>query len=479
MPDWIVKELKPFLEQVTYPLSVRSSSLLEDAQFQPYAGLYHTYMIPNNDPDLSVRLKNLLTAIKLVYASTYYEGPAAFTRKIAGQPQEEAMAVIIQQLSGSAHGEYFYPAISGVAQSLNYYPVSKMKYNDGIVHIALGLGKAVMEGERALRFSPKYPQILPQFSTVDDILLNAQRYFYALKVKNYLEDLHFGKDFNLEKIEIDDAEGDFPIRTLASTYSPEDHRIRDSGTLPGPKILTFARVLKHNLFPLPELLSYLLERCRKSMGCPVEIEFSVNLNPDEKEKNEFSFLQMRPMPAGQGRFDVKISDRDRAKAFCYSSQALGNGINKEIEDIVYVKPDDFKPEATQEMAIEIDGINASLLKENKPYLLIGPGRWGSADRWLGIPVRWQHICGVGAIIELRNEKLKADPSQGSHFFQNITSLGIQYLTVTEDAGNFFNWTRLESIPTVQETPFMRHIRLNRPMTLKIDGVTSQGVILMD
>lgn len=478
MPEWLEKELEVFVAKVKIPLSVRSSSLLEDAQFQPYAGLYETYMIPNNHPDPSKRLQHLITAIKLVYASTYYEGPKAFSRNTLNQPHAEAMAVIIQQLIGKEYGNYFYPALSGVAQSHNFYPVSHMKPEEGIAHIALGFGKTVVEGEKTLRFSPKYPEIRPQFSTVDDILASAQRFFYALKIKDYPDDLNFEEHSNLERREVDDAETEFPVMTLASTYISEEHRIRDTAYIQGPKILTFAQILKYNIFPLPDLLSDLLEIGRRGMGCPIEIEFSVNLNPEKEKKNYFYLLQMRPMVADEERFQVQITQDEYKRAFCHSTQALGNGKNDRIADIVYVKPDNFRPESTIQIAEEIGRINAGLLKEKRPYLLVGPGRWGSADRWLGIPVQWRNISGVGAIIELRNEKLKADPSQGSHFFQNITSLGIHYITVTEgpDSEDHFDWKWVNSLPAVQETTFLSHVRPAKPFTLKIDGRRSQCVI---
>ncbi|MCF8143034.1 MAG: phosphoenolpyruvate synthase/pyruvate phosphate dikinase [Deltaproteobacteria bacterium] len=481
MPEWLANDLEAFAARVRIPLSVRSSSLLEDAQFQPYAGLYQTYMIPNNHPDLSIRRQHLITAVKLVYASTYYESPKAFARSTSNQPQAESMAVIIQELSGREYGDYFYPAISGVAQSHNFYPVSRMKPEEGIAHIALGLGKTVVEGEKTLRFSPRYPEIMPQFSTVKDILSNAQRFFYALRIRNYPEGPELWRDSNLEKRDLDDAENEFPVKTLASTYVPEEDRIRDTGYMPGPKVLTFAQVLKHHIFPLPDLLSDLLTMGRKGMGCPVEIEFSVELTPDKDHKNEFIFLQMRPMVADEERFNVEITPQDLDRAFCRSSTALGNGKNEEITDIIYVKPDAFDAGATVQIAEEIGQINAGLSKEKRKYLLIGPGRWGSADRWLGIPVQWRHISGVGAIVELRNKQLKADPSQGSHFFQNITSLGIDYITVTEDAESedYLDWNWIRSIPAVQETTFLRHATMEKPLIIKIDGRKSRCVIIGD
>jgi len=477
MPEWLIEIFKLYLAQVKYPLSVRSSSLLEDAQFQPYAGLYETYMIPNNDLQLPVRLQRLVTAIKLVYASTYYEGPKAFAQNTSKQPQKESMAIIIQQLAGNEYGDYFYPAVSGVAQSHNFYPISPMKAEEGIVHIALGLGKAVVEGEQTLRFSPKYPEILPQFSSVEDMLANSQRSFYSLKIRDYPEKLNFQKYSNLEKLSVEEAETDFPVRTLASTYVPDEHRVRDSGHIPGPKVMTFASILKYDLLPLPQLLETLITLGHKGIGCPVEIEFSVNLNQNNRQKDEFYFLQMRPMAPDEARLEVEITPDDIQKAICRSSQALGNGLNNSIKDIIFVKPENFKSEATIQIAGEIGKINASLIKEQRPYLLVGPGRWGSADRWLGIPVKWQNISGVGAIIELRNAAIRAEPSQGSHFFQNITSLGIHYITVTEDSDDFFDWEWLQGLHLNQETRFLRHVRLENPLLLKIDGQKSDCVII--
>ncbi len=476
VPEWLVEQLRAFLEKVKYPLSVRSSSLLEDAHFQPFAGIYKTYMIPNNHPDFNVRLHHLVTAIKLVYASTYYESAKSYSRTISIRPQEEAMAVIIQQLVGQEHGEFLYPTIGGVAQSYNFYPVGPMMPEDGIASIALGFGKTVVEGEKALRFCPKYPQVTPQFSNVDDILENAQRMFYALRIRNYPDTLQFEPYSNLEKRQVDEAENELPVKALGGTYIPEEHRIRDSGHMPGPKVLTFSSILKHNLFPLPELLSDLLFLGRRSLGCPIEIEFSVNLREGSPKKGDFFFLQIRPMAFEQERFNIRITEEELKNGICRCTQALGVGIKDNIRDVVFVKPDVFSVESTGQIAREIRRINAGLVSQRRLYLLIGPGRWGSADPWLGIPVNWKDISGVCAIVELRYEKLKADPSQGSHFFLNITSLGIHYLTVTEGSGDYLNWEWLYSQPLVEETAFLRHIRVETPLVVKIDSNRSHCVI---
>jgi CheY-like chemotaxis protein len=477
MPERLVRQLAMFLAQVRSPLSVRSSSLLEDAQFQPYAGLYQTFMIPNNDADDDRRLAQLVLAVKLVYASTFYEGPRSFARSAFNQPQQEAMAVIVQQLAGQAYGEFFYPAISGVAQSHNFYPLGNMKAEEGIAHIAMGLGKTVVEGERTLRFSPRHPETLPQFFSVESTLANAQRHFYALKLTRYPEERYFRAETNLVKREVDEAEGEAPLMTLASTYQPDEQRIRDTAYADGPKVLTFAPVLKYQRFPLPGLIVDLLDMGRRYMGCPVEIEFAVNLSASRRQPDEFYFLQMRPMAVGRDSFEVQITDQDLGRAFCRSGQCLGNGRNSDMRDILYVKPTAFRAEATPAMAEEIGRINADMCREKRPYLLVGPGRWGSADRWLGIPVQWRQISGVGAIVELRNRQLMADPSQGSHFFQNITSLGIPYLTVTEEGEDFFDWPWLENLTASHETAFMRVVQLDRPLVVKVDGRTCRGVLL--
>lgn len=485
LSDEIIQNLRAYLKQVSYPLSVRSSSQMEDAQSQPYAGLYRTYMIPNNAEDLSVRLNQLVTAIKLVYASTYFSGAKLFSMSTSNQHSEESMAVIIQQLVGSQYGDYFYPAISGVAQSYNYYPFSQMRANEGVVHMALGFGKTVVGGEKCIRFSPLYPAKIPEFSRIDDILANAQRSFYALRTKDYPEDLRFNVNSNLEKRDVNDAIGEFPVDILSSTYVPSEDRVRDSSDMKGTRLITHAKILKYKLYDIPGLLHDLLRIGKKSFGCPIEIEFSVNLYPGTDRPADFYFLQIRPMMTNEGHRAIKIASKDLQNAFCYSTKALGNGVNKEMADIVYIKPDEFRTSITRDIAQEIDQINRRMDQENRSYILAGPGRWGGSDRWLGIPVKWRQISRVGAIIEFRNEKLNANPSEGSHFFQNITSLGIHYLMINETQqtsleerqSEFFDWQWIYSQPVVSEMEYIRHIRLKKPMTLKMDGRTSRCVIL--
>jgi CheY-like chemotaxis protein len=481
LPGWLTNRLKLFIDHVNYPLAVRSSSLLEDAQFQPFAGIYSTFMLPNQNVDPSERLAQLELAVKLVYASTYLEIPRAYARSTLHRTEDEKMAVIIQQLSGGRYGDFFYPPLSGVAQSYNFYPLSHMKPEEGIAHIALGLGKTVVEGGTSLRFSPKYPQFLPQFSTVDDILKNSQRFFYALKMVNWSKQFDSQDktkdDATLTKLEIDDAYDHAPVINLSSTYIPEENRIRDTGNVSGYPVLTFASILKYDLFPLSQILTEILQLGRKGMGSPVEIEFSVNIDFNKKKKPEFSLLQIRPMTISMHNRDVDITKKDIKDAFCFSTMALGNGKFKDITDIIYVRPDTFDPARTVEIASEIGKMNQKMVQKNKKYLLIGPGRWGSADRWLGIPVNWNNISGIGVVVETTADNLKADPSQGSHFFHNITSLGISYLTIKENSKDFLDLTWLKSIPPESETNYLRHVNLDRPITLKIDGKKSMAVLI--
>ncbi|MBU1568594.1 MAG: PEP/pyruvate-binding domain-containing protein, partial [Proteobacteria bacterium] len=479
LPAWLRQELRAFLQKCETPLSVRSSSLLEDGHFKPYAGLYSTYFLANNDPDLNERLAQLESAIKLVYASTWFESPIAFTR-ISGHGREDSMAVIIQQLAGGSYGGYWYPAISGVAQSHNYYPVMDMQADEGIVHIALGIGKTVVDGEKSLWFSPARAKKLVQFASVENMLKTSQQQFYALDMEQ--KGCFYRHVSNLTLRNIQDAEEELPLTMLASTYIAEEDRVRDA-SLPGPKIITFAPILKYSDYPLPEILSELLKIGKAGMGGEVEIEFAVHLDRD-LGKSVFYVLQIRPMVTGGEMVDVQISDHEVQQAFCFVGSSLGHGSYRNIADIIYVRPDTFDIAKTRETAGEIGELNSRLRQEKRPFLLIGPGRWGSADPFLGIPVQWVDIAGVAAIIEVRNGKIRAEPSQGTHFFQNITSLGIPYLTLNEGGSreggrrvDFFDWSWLLSRPAREEKKYVCHIHLEKPFTLKCDGIRSESVLV--
>ncbi|MHC1743058.1 MAG: PEP/pyruvate-binding domain-containing protein [Syntrophobacteraceae bacterium] len=475
-PEGIARDLRAFLLEARYPLAVRSSSLFEDAQFQAYAGLYKTFMLPNDHPDIEERLRQLIAALLLVHASTYSSGPKAFTHRMGKQTEEEKMAVIVQRLMGRSHRGFFYPTLAGVAQSHNFYPFGRARPEDGCATIALGLGKTVVEGGSAIRFCPRHPRILPQFSSVDDILRNAQRLFFALRMGGGTAPDASMNDLNLVGRDVAEAEGEPPLMHAASSYIPEENRVRDVGMGPGFRVVTFANILKHQSFPLASLLSDLLSLAEDGMGAPVEIEFAADPLGLDDGQPIFAITQVRPMSARAELMEVTITDAEISRALCYSTQALGNTLREDVRDLLLVKRNGFDPARTVDMAREIGHFNARLVAENRPYILVGPGRWGSADRWLGIPVTWNDISGVAAMIECASADMKAEPSQGSHFFHNVTTLGISYLTVASEE-DFLHWAFLESLPVLEEREFVAHVRLERPLTLMVDGRVSRGVIL--
>ena len=477
LPEELRTRLATFLAAMTGPIAVRSSSLLEDAAHQPYAGLYHTYLLPNDDQDLDVRLTQLSEAIKRVYASTYFKAPKAFSLRVGNRVESEKMAVIVQRLVGRRHKDYFYPAISGVAQSENYYPFGRMQPSDGIASIALGLGKTVMEGEKTLTFCPRHPHILPQRATVDDILDQAQTRFYALKMDAAIRPLDMDESDALAVRDIADAADEHPVKFLTSTYLPDEHRIRDGHAAGGHPVLTFAAVLKYGALPLAEALGELLAFGRQELGCPVEIEFAVDLPVDARDNARLAVLQIRPMGAREAALRVEINPTDRSRAVCICHQALGNTVETGLTDIVYVRPDRFDPAATVTIAQEIARHNACLVKGQRKYLLIGPGRWGSGDRWLGIPVGWDDICGVGAIVETTHPQVNAAPSHGSHFFHNITALGISYLNLGRHPDDRMDWDWLTALPTGQATPHVIHAHCPSGLSLMVDGRIGLGVLL--
>ncbi len=478
-PVWLREDLKAYLQQVTYPLAVRSSSLLEDAQGHSFAGVYNTYMLPNRHEELTIRLGRLINAVKLVWASTFLENPRAFARSTLHRTEEEKMAVIVQALTGARHGAYFYPALSGVAQSHNFYPVGPMRPEEGIAHIALGLGKTVVEGGSTLRFCPRYPELLPQFSTVADILRNAQRDFFVLTMSARTEERGRGGQNALVKLTIDQAADQPAVRFFASGYSPQDQRIRDRLGQGDYPVVTFASVLKHGAIPLPAILVDLLALGHRGMGGPMEIEFALTLASAQQPQPNLALLQIRPMakaPAWPGEEETDSAEIHHK--FCYSSMVMGTGCLNTVRDLVYVRPESFDPAQTVAIAAEISAFNGRLQAAGRKYLLIGPGRWGSADSWLGIPVRWKDISGVGAIVETTHPQLHADPSQGTHFFHNITSLGISYITISRDPRDFIDWQWLAGLPAARDGRFVRHVALGKPLRLKFDGKRSCAEILI-
>jgi hypothetical protein len=472
MPPDIKNSLNVFLSRVREPLAVRSSSLLEDSQNQPFAGVYATYMLPNNCEDEPVRLDQLCEAIKLVYASTFSRSAKAYVHTTVHQA-EEKMAVVIQKLVGKRYGDSFYPIYSGVGQSYNFYPVAPLKREDGIVSAALGLGKIVIEGGKVLSFSPVHPDILPGPTDPEEILRNTQSQFYALDLRNACFDLSEGEEATLSRLDVSTADSDGTLDYLASTYDANDNRLRDGVEAHGPRVITFAGILKYKALPLVDVVSELLRLGERGMGRPVEIEFAGTSGVDGRP--EFYLLQIRPLVTLRERRQVAIADEEIKSALVSTNRALGNGVIEGLRDVVLVAPETFDSVKTVEIAEEIGEINRDL--GDTPYILIGPGRWGTRDRFLGVPVKWDQISGARTIIEVSLEDFRVDPSHGTHFFHNMTSLGIMYLTVPYGRGEaFIDWDGLSSGQVSSVGKYVKHIRFPSPLVVKVDGRSGKGVI---
>jgi CheY-like chemotaxis protein len=476
LPAPLVENLKAFLEEVRYPLAVRSSSLLEDSQYQPFTGVYETFMLGNRHANLQTRLDELAEAIKLVYASTFSQHAKAYVRATPYRLEEEKMAVILQQVVGTEYATRFYPDFSGVVRSHNFYPVEPMTFADGIAAVALGLGRTVVDGGKCISFCPRYPRNLLQFSSVEDILANTQTEFCALDLDGvphdggpaHLREARFGLDV---------AEADGTLHAVASTYSAENDAVYDGLSRPGSRIVTFAPMLKHGLFPLAPILEVLVRAGEEALGNPVEIEFAVRM-PRGEEAAEFGFLQIRPLTLSRDHQDLTMDEVDPAQIVCQSTKVLGNGRIENLHDVVVVDSQRFERSRSQEVAEAVAHFNGTLSAANRPYLLIGVGRWGSNDPWLGIPVEWDEISGARAIVEAGFRDFRVTPSQGSHFFQNLTAFQIGYFTVNPDAGEgSIDWQWLADQPAIEEQGCVRHLQFAAPLRISMNSRTSQGVIL--
>lgn len=478
-PKEIITKLSDFLELIQEPLAVRSSSLLEDSQYQPFAGVYQTYMIPNNNPNRQVRLKELLDSIKRVYASTFYQGPRDYMKATSYRLEEEKMAVIVQRMVGSFRNGRFYPDFAGVAKSYNFYPVPPQKASDGIVSLALGLGKTVVEGGNTVRFCPKYPRHLMQFFSTTDTIKNAQQDFFALNMNYHLEqDIIETHDLLVQKFDLTESEKDGSLHWAGSTYSSENETVYDGISRSGTRVVTFAPILKHKIFPLPEILDLLLELGSWGVGTPVEIEFAVNMNQPADTPKEFCVLQMRPLVLSRESEELNVAVTDTSRLLCYSEQALGNGVIEDIHDVIFIDINRFDRAKSKETAIEVGKLNSKMLELKRPYVLIGVGRWGSLDQWLGIPVAWDQISGAGAIVESGFKDFEVTPSQGSHFFQNITSFRVGYFTVNSFIHQgFIDWEWLAQQPAVEELLYTKHLHFDKPVIVKINGHQNKGIIL--
>jgi len=482
LPEETGRDLAAFLHVARYPLAVRSSSLLEDSQYQPFAGVYATYMIPNNSPSPSARLAQLETAVKKVWASTFTRHAKAYLAATPYRLEEEKMAVVLQRVVGSAHGGRFYPSFAGVARSHNFYPSAPMTTDDGIAAVALGFGESVVDGDACVRFCPRWPRHMVQFSSVKDIQRNSQRHFFALRVAEPEgEDGALRPatgDFELRRYGLEVAEEDGTLAAVGSTWSPQNDAVYDGITRDGVRLVSFAPILKHGVFPLPELLATLLDLSTKGTAAPVEIEFAANLSVPPGQPKELGFLQLRPLALAREEEVLAIGDPDPAEVLCRSRTVLGNGRIEGLKDIVVVDVHRFDRSRSRAAAAEVARLNARLVAAGVPYLLVGVGRWGSADPFLGIPVTWEQISGARVIVEAGFRDFKVTPSQGSHFFQNLTASSTGYFTVNPEAGDGdLDWAWLAAQPAREELEYARHIRVGAPLRITMNGRRNEGVVL--
>jgi hypothetical protein len=476
-PISLLENLLAFLEAVHYPLAVRSSSLLEDSQYQPFSGVYETFMLANQHSDIQVRLEQLLEAIKLVYASTFSQHAKAYVKATPYRLEEEKMAVLIQQVVGARHGSRFYPDFSGVVRSRNFYPVEPVTVADGFAAVALGLGRAVVSGGKSLTFSPRHPRHLVQFSSVEDILANSQTEFWALELDHPVHAENPVTDLREVSFGLDVAEADGTLQMLGSTYSIDNHAVYDGLSRRGPRIVSFASILKHGTFPLPEILDQLMRIGEDALGRPVEIEFAVRLPKHPDDPADFGFLQLRPLVLAREGEDIPMDEVEPQRLVCQSSQVLGHGRLQDLCDVVVVDSHRFERARSHEVAHSVSHFNAKLSEQGTPYLLIGVGRWGSTDPWLGIPVAWDQISGARVIVESGFRDFRVIPSQGSHFFQNLTAFQIGYFTVNPDTGEgFVDWKWLAEQPAVEEHGCVRHLQFASPLVVMMNGKTSRGMI---
>ena len=478
LPDRFVEDFFTFFDVVKSPIAIRSSSLLEDSHYQPFAGIYNTYMIPYLD-DKYEMLRMLSDAIKGVYASVFFKDSKAYMQATSNVIDQEKMAVILQEVVGNQYGERYYPSMSGVARSLNYYPIGDEKAEEGTVNLALGLGKYIVDGGMTLRFSPYHPNQVLQTSEMEMALKETQTRFYALDLKNVTQEFSIDDGFNLLKLPVKEAEADGALQYIASTYDPYDMIIRDGLYPGGRKVITFANILQHDVFPLARILQLVLQHSAEEVRRPVEIEFAATMSREHDKTGTFYLLQIRPIVDPKDVLDEDLTIISDDEVILRSNNSLGQGIMNDVFDIVYVKTDGYSASNNQLIAYEIEKMNKKFLDEDKGYVLVGPGRWGSSDNWLGIPVKWPHISGAKVIVEAGLTNYRVDPSQGTHFFQNLTSFGVGYFTINAFMNDgIYNQEFLNAQPAVEETKYLRHVRFEKPMMIKMDGKKKLGVVMM-
>lgn len=478
LPDRLVEDFFAFFDVVKSPIAIRSSSLLEDSHYQPFAGIYSTYMIPYLT-DKYEMLRMLSDAIKGVYASVYYKDSKAYMQATSNVIDQEKMAVILQEVVGTQYGDRFYPSISGVARSINYYPINDELAEEGTVSLALGLGKYIVDGGLTLRVCPYHPDKVLQTSEMEMALRETQTRFYALDLKNMGQNFSLDDGFNLLKLPVKEAENDGSLNYIASTYDPYDMVIRDGIYPGGRKVITFANILQHDVFPLARILQLVQKYGQGEMRRPVEIEFAVNLNAAEK-KGVFYLLQIRPMVDMKADLNEDLDAIPEEQLLLKSVNSLGQGIMDDIQDVIYVKTEGYSASNNQLIAYDIEKLNKRFLDEGKHYILIGPGRWGSSDTWLGIPVKWPNISAARVIVEAGLTNYRVDPSQGTHFFQNLTSFGVGYFTINAYMNDgLYNQELLNSMPAVEETKYLRWVHFDKPLAVKMNGKKKLGVVSFD
>ena len=471
LPVEIVGDLRSLIAQVHTPLAVRSSSLLEDALFQPFAGIYNTKMIPNNQPSADERFRKLTEAIKLVYASTFSSSARDYVKATGRAPQDEKMAVIIQEVIGKRFGERFYPQVSGVARSYNFYPTGRAKPEDGVVSLALGLGKTIVDGGKCWTYSPKSPSATPPYSSIDELMEQTQSRFWAVNMGKppAYDPIH--ETEYLSELQLSDAETDGALRNIASTYDSRSDRVSPGLSAQGPRILNFAGTLVLKAIPLNDIVQHMLSMSQRALNAPVEIEFAATYDPDR-----VGFLQVRPMVVSDEKVDIQDSELMDDHLLVASERVLGNGVVSGIRDVVYVKPDVFEAKHTPAIAAELEKINRKLLEEGRPYLLVGFGRWGSSDPWLGIPVNWGGVCGAKVIVEATLPKMDIELSQGSHFFHNLTSFKVSYFCVPHSGPYQIRWEWLDRQEIKTDLRFVRHVQPSSALQVKVDGRHGRGII---
>lgn len=479
LPAQLVGDLRALISQVHTPLAIRSSSLLEDAMFEPFASVYATKMIPNNQLDIDTRFRKLVEAIKFIYASTFFKDAKNYILATRHTSADEKMAVIIQEVVGTRHGNRFYPHISGVARSYNFYPLGLAKPSDGVIDLALGLGKIIVDDGISWSYSPAHPQANPPYNSLDELLSRSQCEFWAINMArpteyNPIKEIEYLQKFNLK-----DAEEDGILRFMASTYKTDDDKIVYGIAEKGPRLLDFAPILKFDLIPLNDVFKTLLQACEDSLETMVEIEFALTLDERHGPPARFGFLQVRPMVVSQAKVELSRHELSGENVLAASESVLGNGVIEDIEDVVYIKPEKFTVNETQRMAEELESLNQKLVASGKRYVLIGFGRWGSSDPLGGIPVNFGQISGARVIVESTLPEMNFMLSQGSHFFHNITSFHVLYFSLCHWDKYRIDWGWLNQQAVVGETGFIRHVRLPSPLRIKVDGTTGRGVICHD